>query len=93
MTSSKVTGTFGSRKRVSELMTILTVPRWLAVKDSLLAISMVTGLIRSMVWNREISPDRWLVAAESISQVCGPLLTTGMSIGSSYLTLIPGASE
>ena len=93
MTSSKVTGTLGSQKQVSELMTILTVPHWLAVKDSPLAVLIVTGLIRSMVWNREMSPDRWLVVAESISQVCAPLLTRGMSIGLSYSTLIPGASE
>ena len=76
-----------------EVMTILTVPRWLAVKDSPLAVLIVTGLIRSMVWNREMSPDRWLVATKSISQVWAPLLRRGTVIGSSYSTLIPGASE
>ena len=74
-----------------EVMTILTVPHWLAVKDSQLAVSIVTGSIRSMVWNREMSLDRWLVVAESISQVWAPLLMRGTVVGSSYLILIPGA--
>ena len=45
-----------------------------------------------MVWNREISPERWLEAAESISQMWAPLSVRGIEIGSSYLTLIPGTS-
>ena len=66
MTSSKVTGTLGSWKRVSEVMTILTVPCWFAVKDSPLPVSIVTGLIHSMVWNREMSTDRWLVVTGTL---------------------------
>ena len=67
-------------------------PHWLAVKDSPLAVSIVTGLIRSMVWNREMSLDRWLVVAKLISQVWAPLLMRGTVVGLSYLALIPGAS-
>ena len=68
------------------------VPPWLAVKESPLAVSIMTGLIHSMVWNREMSLDRWLVVAKSISQVWTPLLMRGTVVGSLYLTLIPGAS-
>ena len=93
MTLSNVTGTLGSRKRVLEVMMILTVPRRLAVKDSPLAVLIVTGSIHSMVWNREMSVDRWLVVAELISQVWAPLLMRGTVVGSSYSILIPGASE
>ena len=77
---------------MSEVMMILMVPHWLAVKDSPLAVLIVTGLIRSMVWNREMSLDRWLVAAESISQVWAPLLMRGTVVGLLYSILIPGAS-
>ena len=46
----------------------------MAVNESPLAVSMVTGGMSCRDVNSSCLPERWLEAAESISQVCGSFL-------------------
>ena len=48
-------------------------PLWLAMKESLLAVCILTGAIVTISKNRGRFPDIWLEAAESMSQMCESL--------------------
>lgn len=56
----------------SEMIAILTVPLWLAVKDLLLVVSMMTGGMLYRLWKRSRLPKSWLEVAELMSHVWVP---------------------
>ena len=49
-------------------------PHWLAVNESPLAVSMVTGGMSCRDVNSSCLPERWLEAVKLISQICGLFL-------------------
>ena len=70
MTLVNVIETLGRLCIGSEVISICIVPRWLAVNESPLAVSMVMGGMSLRDWKSSRFPDRWLDAAESTSHMC-----------------------